>query len=147
MAQPHNQRLCIIGESDLFLARLLGRFAEKSGLAVQFASTGDELAELALTEIPALVILEPELPGKLRGWEAAWALKTHPRTCSIPLLVCSWQEKEQTLAITGPVSAYLKKPDLHYEDFAAALEALNQNLDTDYTEYADLHGKTKKNSV
>jgi len=122
MSHPQNQRLCLIGESDLFLARLLGRFAEKSGLVVKFASTGDELVELALMEIPALIILEPELPGKLRGWDAAQDLKTRPQTCAIPLLVCSWQEKEQTMAITGPVSAYLKKPDLHYEDFAAALE-------------------------
>lgn len=118
-----SSRLCLIGESDPFLARLLGRFAEKSGLAVQFASTGNELLERALTQNPALVILEPELPGTTRGWEAARALRNHPLAGSLPILVCSWLERDETEAITGPVSAYLKKPDLHYKTFAAALQA------------------------
>lgn len=121
MSQPQNQRLCLIGESDPFLARLLGRFAEKSGLVVQFARTGDELFSLALAKTPALVILEPELPGKTRGWEVARALRATPQTGSLPILVCSWLEQDETEAVTGPVSAYLKKPDLHYKTFAAAL--------------------------
>ena len=112
-------RLCIIGESDPFLTRLLQRFAEKSGLRVQSARTGDEVLALAQQDRPALVILEPELPGKTRGWEAAPALKAS----DIPLMVCAWLKKDEALALTGPVSAYLQKPDLHYADFVAALAA------------------------
>jgi CheY-like chemotaxis protein len=118
-----NTPLCIIGESDQFLARLLERFSEKSGLQVQFARTGDEILELVRNNKPALVILEPELPGKTRGWEAIRAIRTNSQTDDIPLIVCAWLDKEDTLALTGPVSAYLKKPDLHFEDFAAALSA------------------------
>jgi hypothetical protein len=71
---------------------------------------------------PALLILEPELPGKLRGWVAARMLKASVDLAAIPLLICAWLDKEKALALTGPVSAYLQKPDLHYRDFEAALE-------------------------
>jgi CheY-like chemotaxis protein len=118
-----NQPLCIIGESDQFLASLLRRFAEKSGLYVQFARTGEELLDLIQNSSPALIILEPELPGKTRGWEATHAIRTNPQTSEIPLIACAWLDKEEMLALTGPVSAYLKKPDLHYEDFVEALLA------------------------
>jgi CheY-like chemotaxis protein len=118
-----NKPLCIIGESDQFLARLLERFSEKSGLQVQFARTGDEVLALVQNHKPALVILEPELPGKTRGWEAIRAIRTNSQSEDIPLIVCAWLDKDDTLALTGPVSAYLKKPDLHFEDFAGALAA------------------------
>jgi DNA-binding response OmpR family regulator len=117
-----NRRLCIIGESDPFLARLLQRFAEKAGMQVQPARTGDEVIELVQRDKPALIILEPELPGKLRGWEAARLLKAGTGVGDIPLLICAWLKREEALALTGPVAAYLPKPDLHYRDFAAALE-------------------------
>jgi CheY-like chemotaxis protein len=120
---PQNQPLCIIGESDQFLASLLRRFAEKSGLTVQFARTGEELLDLIQNSSPALIILEPELPGKTRGWEAARAIRNNSQTSEIPLIACAWLDKEEMLALTGPVSAYLKKPDLHYEDFTEALLA------------------------
>lgn len=118
---PQNKPLCIIGESDQFLASLLRRFAEKSSLRVEFARTGEELLDLLQNSSPALIILEPELPGKTRGWEATRAIRTNPQTREIPLIACAWLDREDTLAFTGPVSAYLKKPDLHYEDFAEAL--------------------------
>lgn len=120
---PKTKPLCIIGESDQFLARLLQRFAEKSGLRVLFASTGEELLDLTQNNSPALIILEPELPGKTRGWEATRVIRANSQNVETPVIVCAWLEKEDTLAFTGPVSAYLKKPDLHYEDFVEALLA------------------------
>ena len=118
-----NKPLCIIGESDQFLARLLQRFAEKSGFRVQFASTGEEMLDLIQNSNPALIILEPELPGKTRGWEATRTIRNNSHTRELPLIACAWLDKEDTLAFTGPVFAYLKKPDLHYEDFVQALLA------------------------
>jgi two-component system, chemotaxis family, chemotaxis protein CheY len=120
---PTNNRLCVIGESDLFLARLLQRFAEKSGLAVQHARTGEEVLDLARREQPALIVLEPELPGKLRGWEAAQALREDPSTSAIPLIICTWLVEAEAQALVGALITHLQKPDLHYEGFLAALDA------------------------
>lgn len=117
-----NQRLCIIGESDPFLARLLQRFVEKYGIQVQLARTGDEVMELVQRGRPVLIILEPELPGKLRGWEAARFLKSTAEVADVPLMICTWLKKDEAISLTGPVAAYLQKPDLHFKDFAAALE-------------------------
>jgi DNA-binding response OmpR family regulator len=118
-----NNRLCVIGESDPFLALLLQRFAEKSGLLVQFARTGEDVLDLAQREMPGLIILEPELPGKVRGWEAAEALRAGDQASQPHIILCSWLKKDEALALVGQVSAYLQKPDLRYEDFTAALEA------------------------
>ena len=43
---PSNDRLCIIGESDPFLTQLIRRFAEKSGLWILQARTGNDVLEL-----------------------------------------------------------------------------------------------------
>jgi CheY-like chemotaxis protein len=121
-------QLCVIGESDLFLSWLLQRYAEKCGLRVLSASTGDEMLELIQKNKPILVILDPELPGKVRGWEAARLLITGMDTLHIPVIACTWMKKDAALALTGPVSAYLQKPDLHLQDFAEALAAAGLNI-------------------
>jgi CheY-like chemotaxis protein len=121
----HNQtidRLCVIGEADPFLAQLLQRFAEKSGLRIQHASTGPDVLELAKRG-SAVVILDPELPGKVRGWEAAQMLRAGRQTNSTPIIFCSWLKKNDTVALAGQASAYLQKPDLSYADFIEALNA------------------------
>ena len=126
MSNPvqNTDHLCLIGESDPFLARLLQLFAEKSGLKVEPARTGEDVFDLVKQNRPALVILDPELPGRVRGWEVVRALRTGSQTENIPVIVCAWSNKDVAIALTGPVSAYLQKPDLHYEDFLAALSLL-----------------------
>ena len=116
-----NDCLCVIAESDPFLARLLQRFAEKIGLQIQLARTGEDVLELA-KRTPALIILDPELPGKVRGWEAAQALRSASQTRGIPVIIFSWLKKLDALALIGQISAYIPKPDLSYEDFVEALK-------------------------
>ena len=125
---PSPNRICIIGEDDPFIARLLQRFAEKSGLQIKRAQTGEELLALAHEDRPALIILEPELPGKLRGWEAAHTLRTQAETRYIPVILCAWLKEADAQALAGQGSPHLQKPDLHYDDFAAALEMAGINL-------------------
>ena len=120
---PSNDRLCIIGESDPFLAQLIQRFAEKSGLWIQQARTGNDVLEM-VKHGPVLVILDPELPGKIRGWEAAQSLRDNHQTRDIPLIICSWLNKNEALAHAGMASAYLEKPNFGYEDFTDALNAV-----------------------
>jgi len=119
---PTKNQLCIIGESDPFLSRLLQRFVEKSGLTIQLAQTGEDVLALAQQNKPTVIILEPELPGKVRGWEAARSLDTNSPSHRPPLIICSWMKKTEVQALVGQMSAYLQKPDLRYEDFVEALE-------------------------
>jgi len=119
-SDQNNAPLCVIGEPDPFLARLLQRYAEKSGLQVRIARTGEDLLELALHSTALLIILDPELPGKVRGWETVSRLKADSQT---PILLCSWLKKPEALALVGEPLPYLQKPELSYEDFLEALKA------------------------
>ena len=118
-------RLCVIGEADPFLARLLERYLEKSGFQTRRAQTGEAVLNLVTRDRPVLIILEPELPGKVRGWEAVRTLKTDRVTGDIPIILCAWLKEDAAQALTGQAFAYLQKPDLHYEDFAAVLNSAN----------------------
>ena len=124
-------RICLIGETDPFVASLLQRFAETSGLQAVRVQVGQDLPELAQQLSPDVIILEAELPGKLRGWEAALALKANAATAHIPIISCSWLSKEEASALIGDAAAYLQKPELHYEDFVAALSAAGVGSEID----------------
>ena len=113
---------CVIGEADPFIARLLWRFAEKSGMQAVHARLGQEVLELAYQTQPGVIVLEPELPGQMRGWEAVGALRADQAICHIPVIVCSWLEEVDAQALVGEMSGYLQKPELHYEDFVAVLK-------------------------
>jgi len=121
--------LCVIGEADLFIARLLRRYATTYGLRTQSAQTGEDVLAWVHPQAearPALVILDPELPGKVRGWEVAQRLQGGGEPVDaqavIPLILCSWLGESQAQALAGQAVPHLQKPDLHYEDFIAALE-------------------------
>ena len=115
-------RVCVIGEADPFVAQLLQRFAEESGLRSLRAQAGEDLLELVRQARPRVIILEPELPGKLRGWEAAQALAADQAMRAIPLVTCSWLKEPDARALIGRLAGHLQKPELHYEDFVAALQ-------------------------
>jgi CheY-like chemotaxis protein len=117
------QRTCVIAEADPFIARLLLRFAEQSGLKAIQTQVGQDVLEIACLDKPAVIILDPELPGKMRGWEVIRTLRDGSETCQIPLITCSWMVIADVIELVGDVQGNLQKPDLHYDDF---VEALNQ---------------------
>jgi CheY-like chemotaxis protein len=127
---PGVAKTCVIGEADPFLARLLRRFAETSGLQVVITQQGQELADMVRRSRPEVIVLEAELPGQIRGWEAVRALKADPATCAIPVIVCTWLKEAEARALVGDVSSYLQKPELHYDDFLAALQQAGVSLTT-----------------
>ena len=118
----NDPKWCIIGQSDPFLARLIHRFAEKYDLQIQHARTGEDVMELIDRFAPVLIILELEIPGKLRGWDVTKRLKGNPQTNSIPLILCSWLNRLDALALSGEVSAFLQLPGVNYNEFAEALK-------------------------
>jgi DNA-binding response OmpR family regulator len=120
-SDPIQTRLCIIGEADPFLTRLVSRIAEKSGFQTKTAQTGEAVLELVEQEKPVLIVLEPELPGKLRGWEVVQLLQNESETSRIAVILFSWLKKDDAHTLVGRNSVHLLKPDLNPEDFAAAL--------------------------
>lgn len=119
------QKLCVIGEADPFIARLLQRFAEESGLETSYAKNGRELYDLVEREEPQLVIVDVELPGTIRGWQAIRALREQSRFSHLPVITCSWLQAAEARSLAGEVSGHLQKPELHFIDFLAALKTAN----------------------
>ncbi len=115
-------RRCLIGEADPFIARLLARFGEESGFRSVCAQVGEELLELVRRLRPDFVIVEAELPGEVRGWQAVQSLRDDPDLCRIPVIICSWLNEAHARVLAGDVAAYLQKPDLHYDDYLIALD-------------------------
>ena len=114
-------KTCVIGEADPFIARLLKRFAAESGLQTVVAPAGQDVVELTRQVKPVVIIMEAELPGTIRGWEAVRALRADREICNIPVIICSWLQEANVDALVGEVAGHLLKPELLYTDFEAAL--------------------------
>jgi len=114
------KRHCIIAEANPFIARLLERFVKQKGLDVIHVQVGQDLLELARHENPAVIILDPELPGKMRGWEVARQLREKAETRAIPIIACSWMDETALRELAGELNGNLHKPEIHYEDFVSA---------------------------
>jgi len=111
---------CVIGVADHFIAHLLERFAEQSGMQTVRANSGQALLEIAQRVKPDFIIVDNELPGTIQGEEVIWALRSNAGTSQIPLVLCSWLPATEAQALFGEMAAYLAKPKLDYQGFLAA---------------------------
>jgi DNA-binding response OmpR family regulator len=132
--------ICLIGESDPFIAQLLRRFSEESGLDPVQARVGQDVLSLAQQQPPELVIIEPDLPGKLRGWEAIDAMRREPRLRSTPVITCSWRRAADAAELVHSADGHLQKPELHYDDFLAMLRAIGIEPDHAIPQRSDGNG-------
>ncbi len=75
------------------------------------ASTGEDAIELAVSEVPALVLMDVQLPG-IDGVETLARLRRDERTASIPVLALTAQamrgDREELLK--AGFDGYLSKP-------------------------------------
>ena len=51
----------------------------------------------------------------------AQTLSADPGFSTLPIVACSWLSVADASALLGQVAGYLRKPELHYDDFVAAL--------------------------
>jgi CheY-like chemotaxis protein len=123
MGHDYMTKVGVIAEANPFIARLLKRFAQECGLETVGAELGQQVLEQVHRAEPAVLIIDPDLPGNIRGWEVVQSLKGNPHTSSLPIITCSWLNRTEVQALVGNVGGYLQKPDLHYDDFAQALRA------------------------
>jgi DNA-binding response OmpR family regulator len=109
--------LMVIGEDSSF-RYLIQRYARKVACRVVFAHLADDVLDVVLQETPGIVMVELDAPGE-RGKEVVRALREHPKTCQIPLIVCSWTSEGEASLDTG-TALYMQKPIL-YDDFQAMI--------------------------
>ena len=119
---------CLIAAHDPWFIQLLRIYSEESGFRVVQVYEGQEVLPVIDQEKPAVIFLQADLPGKVKGLEVLRSIKAHPLARHIPVLVCSWlaQPVPTVLAADSPetisegASAYLQEP-VTYEIFQEAL--------------------------
>src|SRR6266508_3718733 len=115
------ENICLIAESDPFIARLLERFAQKSGLQTVHAQIGQDVLDILRETKPAVMVLDPELPGKTRGWDILNVLRLDEELSRIPVIACTWLDESECVARFGKLNGYLQKPAPHLEAFLDAI--------------------------
>jgi two-component system cell cycle response regulator DivK len=104
------ERVLVVEDNEKNM-RLVRDVLQASGYTTLEATTGEEAVELALSQAPALVLMDVQLPG-IDGVEALDRLRDDERTASIPVVALTAQamrgDREQFLE--AGFDGYLSKP-------------------------------------
>jgi CheY-like chemotaxis protein len=98
----------------------------REGLTMLSADTGNAGVVLALAQLPALILLDMQLPD-IDGMEVFRRLRADVRTAGIPCIALSAEAHESDIrrALDAGFTGYLTKP-VDFEAFDRALDAIFQ---------------------
>jgi len=101
----------LVIEDDRALSELLAHMLEGQDYAVETAYNGLEGLDKAKSFSPHLILLDINMP-LMDGWQLLQAIKSSPKTASIPVLMCTehslMKEVERALALGA--CGYILKP-------------------------------------
>jgi CheY-like chemotaxis protein len=117
--------VCDDDPSVLEVARML---LSTHGYRAIVAPTGAEAVQLAVSERPAVIILDLYMPA-MDGWQTFDALKADPATAGIPVLVLSVLDPFEGAGLGDLVERWITKPA---GDSEGLLEAIAQLIDGDH---------------
>lgn len=103
---PKNTILVI--DDDPTIHSLLRRFLDKKGFEVRTATSGTEGIQLAKEIQPQAITLDVMMPG-MDGWSVLTALKAHPETCDIPVIMMT-MVNDRNLGYALGAAEYVIKP-------------------------------------
>jgi CheY-like chemotaxis protein len=78
--------LCLIAEDSLPVTHYLRSYAEMCGFRVIHVTEGESVLNLARHGQWVVILLNTQLPGKVRGWEVLRLLKADQYTRAIPVV-------------------------------------------------------------
>jgi CheY-like chemotaxis protein len=104
-----SDRPCVLIVAADGHAASLAAQLEDADYEVEVADTGAAALDRAETDVPALICLDPTIPGEVDGWEVLARLKRDPRTLAIPIVVCSGGDGARRAAALGAAD-FLVKP-------------------------------------
>jgi len=117
----------LVADDDKFFLKLSEEILAEAGYEVLTAQTGKQTLEMAITQMPDLIILDVVLPGML-GTEVSRKLKGFEGTASIPILLVSTGVAELDATAGDPkefmADDFLAKPF----DVKELLERINSLL-------------------
>lgn len=118
-----SEKILII-DDDLDTLRLVGMMLQKQGFQIIAASNGQQGLDLALAEIPSLILLDVMMP-QMDGYEVARHLRTNPKTVDIPILMFTAKSQldDKVTGFEAGADDYLTKPT-HPAELQAHVKAL-----------------------
>lgn len=101
----------LIAEDERDIRELVAFTLKFAGHTVVQAANGEEAYQMALQEMPDLVLSDVRMP-KMTGYEACAKLKANPATQHIPVIFLSakGQESEVQTGLAAGADEYLLKP-------------------------------------
>jgi two-component system, cell cycle response regulator DivK len=119
------ERVLIVEDNEKNL-KLVRDVLQATGYRTLQATTGEEAVELALSQAPALVLMDVQLPG-IDGVEALERLRQNERTASIPVLALTAQAMsgDRERFLEAGFDGYLAKP----VDVGELIEAVREHCD------------------
>ena len=107
----HGAPLILIAEDHPTNRLLLERHLSSRGCRLIFANDGQQAVEKATTELPALILMDVQMPV-LDGLEATKRLRNQPTTAKIPIITLTAlaMPEDRLRCLEAGADAYLSKP-------------------------------------
>ena len=104
-------KILIVEDSDS-ISRMIEALVAGRGHQVTTAASGARGMEIALTQLPDVVLLDLNLPGSFDGFEVCRRLRSEPLTRSVPILIISALDDEESKqrALAAGANTYYTKP-------------------------------------
>jgi len=119
--------LILLVEDDLLNREMIGRYLVIQGFEVITAVDGAQAVELALAQLPDLILMDMGLPI-LSGWQATTHIKAAASTCTIPIvaLTAYAMAEDRDRAFTVGCDDFETKP-VNFLQLKAKIETLLAN--------------------
>ena len=119
------KRVLIVEDNEKNM-KLVRDVLQATGYSTLEATTGEEAIELSLSQAPALVLMDVQLPG-IDGVEALERMRQNERTASIPVLALTAQAMsgDRERFLEAGFDGYLAKP----VDVGELIEAVREHCD------------------
>ena len=84
-------RVALVVDDSMLIRHTVCRFLEERGFSVESASNGQEALETLKRIRPDIIITDMQMP-RMNGGEFITALKTHPVTANIPVVIVAGRQ-------------------------------------------------------
>lgn len=127
---PPSQRVLIV-DDDVELCRLVSRYLQREGFTVAAVHNGRAGVEHALTQGPAIVVLDVMLPD-MKGFEVLRRIRAQSQM-PVLMLTARGDEQDRILGLEMGADDYMPKP-FNPRELSARIEAILRRLAPNPTE-------------
>jgi putative two-component system response regulator len=145
MAAEEAKKTILIADDDEGIVMLLGALCEDRGYLTIAASNGREAVEVALQNLPDLIVMDATMPEK-SGFDATRELKANVLSAHIPIVMLTGlrSREDRLRGIAAGVNDFLTKP-VDGEEFA--LRITNNLKVKEYHDFLEHHARILEQQV